>query len=432
MIRRIAVAVLVLTAGIAVAAIMLRKPEQEWSTRSPQALEAFRRGLEAEMKLYMNEAEKHFRTALELDPAFLVAELKLSQRKMPDEKYRETLRERLAATDLAALTEREAFLARYTLASLHDDREERRRLLGEYLAKHPGDTYILSMQCDRQWGSGELEEAETCYRRLIRKDPNWVRAQNNLGYIAMAQGRFREAEEAFITYRYIAPDQANPHDSLGELLTLLGRYEEAERELLRALELRPDFCASWSHLVHLGIVQGDLAKARRWAARARAEAKCGEQQADALDRSIDVWEMYEQERWEELLERSAVPRDRYSGGDLVVIEHQAYLERGDLAAARALEERMAPPPEVKERGGLLAHLEGARLLHQRQYDQAVEKFRAADAQLVYRGDGEGFFKLYNRWLLAEALTSAGRSREAEAIVGEINQVNPLFARRLRK
>jgi len=44
-----------------------------------------------------------------------------------------------------------------------------------------------------------------------------------LGYIKMMQGRFAEAEESFMSYRFIAPDQANPHDSLGELYITTGR-----------------------------------------------------------------------------------------------------------------------------------------------------------------------------------------------------------------
>ncbi|MEJ2582369.1 MAG: hypothetical protein P8127_12175, partial [Acidobacteriota bacterium] len=47
----------------------------EWTTSSPEALAEFEAGMDAEMKLYKDEAGEHFRRAFELDPDFVVAGL---------------------------------------------------------------------------------------------------------------------------------------------------------------------------------------------------------------------------------------------------------------------------------------------------------------------------------------------------------------------
>ena len=80
--------------------------------------------------------------------------------------------------------------------------------------------------------AGQRAEPQFVYQRLVEIAQNWVIAYNQLGYIAMASGRFVEAEEYFTSYRFVAPDQANPHDSLGELYLLLGRPDVVEVETI--------------------------------------------------------------------------------------------------------------------------------------------------------------------------------------------------------
>ena len=51
----------------------------EWTTSSPQALEAYLAGEAALRKMYNEEAREHFYHALELDPEFLVAKWRVAQ-----------------------------------------------------------------------------------------------------------------------------------------------------------------------------------------------------------------------------------------------------------------------------------------------------------------------------------------------------------------
>src|SRR4029078_10139489 len=93
-------------------------------------------------------------------------------------------------------------------------------------------------QADLCWETRRWDDAEKTFQELLAIEPNWVDAQNKMGYLSMALGRFAESEDRFRTYRFVAPDQANPHDSLGELLVLTGRFDEAQSELHAALRIR--------------------------------------------------------------------------------------------------------------------------------------------------------------------------------------------------
>ncbi len=188
----------------------------EWTTDSPQALQEFELGLEASMKLYHKDAEAHFRKAVELDPEFAAAKLRLVEYHKDEEERNEIIAE-LRELDLERLTSRERFLIEHLLARADRQPASADKVLEEFLLDHPDDPYALAICSLDAWQSMDWEKAGRHYRNLLEIDPNWVMAQNHLGYMAMAQGNFAEAEELFRTYEYIAPDQANPHDSLGEL-----------------------------------------------------------------------------------------------------------------------------------------------------------------------------------------------------------------------
>src|SRR5687768_13247139 len=92
-------------------AFMIMRQEPEWSSSSPEAVREFKAGLEAERKIYLNEARQHFEAALELDPEFQMAKLKLAERDTSHDKHKALLE----SMDQKRMNERERFLIRYAL-----------------------------------------------------------------------------------------------------------------------------------------------------------------------------------------------------------------------------------------------------------------------------------------------------------------------------
>ena len=404
----------------------------EWSTDSTEALREFELGLESRMKYYQKEAREHFQIAVDLDPSFAAAKLYLTFHEF-EHKKREQLREELRQVDLEQLNPRERFLLEFHIADWNRDPDCARQVGLAYVEAHPDDPFGLATLADLFWAEQDWDESERLYQELLEVDPNWVTAQNRLGYIALARGRFADAEEQFETYYYIAPDQANPHDSKGEMLVLLGRYEEARDEFEAALAIRPDFCDAYQHLVDLVLMEGKPDEGE--AILERAAEHCSRRMVEALRCSMLIWHDFmsgDSERvWSD--EREACRKEM---GDYHFLLHRTASQTGRLKTAERAERWWRRRIEAAEEAehvrldfprALLLHMEGTRLLTEERYEAAAAAFVEADEMLLYWGEGQGFLKLYNRMNLAYAQERLGRTAEAEATLRKVREVNEHFA-----
>ena len=407
------------------------KPQETWTTDSPAALEEFEKALEARMKFYHMDAAEHCRRALELDPDFAAA--KVFGLDYIDGKQGKILAESLKAVDLDRLTAREAFMVSATLAASENDPEASASLIKAYVEKYPKDPYGVMYLCDIE---SDPEEQESCYRRLIAIEPNFVLAQNILGYLAMAQGRFEEAEERFRTYQYIAPAQANPHDSMGELLTLLGRYDEARRELEAALALRPDFDASYTRLVNAALLEGQVEKAQA-AVRRGENAGLGRDWLQSMGCEILLQKLSWTADWETIWQATDACRMSYRTTLPIFLRYRAALATQRREEALQIEEwvaRRAAEQVRKPRYGSRLwtatgeHLQAVRQDFEGHPKEARAGFERADDALAYSGFAAGSLKLQNRLALAQTLRDLGDLDEAEALEDSVRRINPDFLR----
>jgi Flp pilus assembly protein TadD len=421
------------------AALRVGEPASEWTTRSAAALAEFEKGLDAERKLYGAEARRHFAKALEIDPTFVAAQVMLLRHTPPGPggklatEERKAILSRLASQDRSGLSPREVLLLDFNLALAEGRRGDGMTLLREYLAVHPDDPFVLESFCDMLWAQQRFAEAERTYLRLLAVEPNWVRAQNNLGYLAMAQGQFAEAEDRFLTYRYVAPDQANPHDSLGELMLLTGRFVEARRELEAALAVRPDFCPSYVNLSYLGVFTDSPSDARRALDRGDEHPTCAATALAPQRCRVQLWEKIRADDWQGLLDFEGSCADRSRTWPWV--SHLAALKLGELDRARQVEKIIAAWFEadrvpIDERAPLV-HLEGMRFIAEGKLEEGLERLRTADTSMTYFGVHTGLFKLYNRLQWADALEQSGDVAAAEAKLREVAAVNATIAASFR-
>jgi tetratricopeptide (TPR) repeat protein len=421
--------------GVAVAVVALR-PQRAWTSSSAAAVAEVELGRQAETKLYKNDAMAHYEKALALDPGFVAAKLLLANSLEGSAKPRiAALLDEVRAADLGRLSESEQFLIRYNLAKRDRKASEAARVLDAYLADHPRDGSALFSRCTDLWLRPDWAGAERCNRELLDLDANWVLAYNYLGYIAMAQGAFAEAEKNFLAYKYIAPDQANPHDSLGELYTLTGRYDEARRELDEALRLRPDFCASYNHLLTVANLARDASLADEAIARAGSGGQCQAKQVESMKCNVAQWKRIFAGDLEGAWSTMA-GGCLESSGDLPLIGHRVAVLTGRLDQAKAIEERArkylkealaSPEPGGEFLQAALQHMEGVRTVAEGRAADAVPLLEDADRKLAFRGEGQGVFKLFNQLTLAEAERAAGAGERADAMAAGVDAVNPRIA-----
>ena len=424
-----------LAAAGAVTALVVTGHRPEWTTSSPAALAEFEKGQDALQKVYRAEANDHFRKALELDPDFLIDKLFVARSfEAPDSDPKvAAIYDDLRRADLSKLTPRERYLIEYSLAGHAKDVAKAQGIIKAYAAKYPDDPFALEAVASMAAGRQDWDSAQREYTHLMEVAPNRVNAYNSLGYLAMAQGRFAEAEKMFQTYRYIAPDQANPHDSLGELLTLIGRYDEADREFEDALKIRPDFCDSYIHLVSLWQLAGSEDKAAEARARARRSSGCSDYQLKRLDCELAIWPPVVARDWQGVWSAAAASCAGDEAGDNP-LRFSAAVITGRRADAEALLEKVKTemekfPPTSAARQQYQAealHMEAVLLLADGKPVEAAARFQAADEKMSYNQLDPGLFKLFNGMYRAKALQQANAGDEAAAQLASLRAVNPKF------
>ncbi len=409
-----------------------RSRDMAWTTCCEDAREAFDAALEANRRYYHDEAGRRFEKAVELDPNFAVANLMLAQHRATRTRDRSDMIRVIEATDVTVLNPRERLFFEIARARMIDRQPETvAALLEAYLERYPEDPYAIDIKCERAWLREEREDAERCYQRLLEIDPNWVSAQNRLGYVALAAGQFAEAEERFNTYRYIAPDQANPHDSLGELMMVQGRWAEAEASLFKALETHPEFCVSWENLSDIGLYRNDIALARQRIEQARGSEPCRNAVVKQWCRVVLA------ESHSSGVEVDELTRSTCLDGTAAQQRHahQLALAAGDVAQALELEEQLLATadgyPPGQDKTPDLAGMRLARALAQKDWAVALEALEAARARPLRGTQLDWFERMMHDLARARVYQELGRPEEAHRLEAAVAKVNPDFAEAFR-
>lgn len=89
--------------------------------------------------------------------------------------------------------------------------------------------------------SGQVQNAETAYRELLKKAPNNANAHVYLGIALFDLKRFDEAVESYRTAIRIQPNFPIAWNNLGNALRMLERIDEADQAFQKALEQKPNY-----------------------------------------------------------------------------------------------------------------------------------------------------------------------------------------------
>jgi len=435
--RSVWLGVAVVVAAVAAVSIVALPARSEWTTSSSLALAEFEAGLDSDMKMYEQDAVRHYERAVELDGDFVIAKLRLAgYLKFYNRKMAQELFEEVAGSDLDALHPRERFMVRYELELRERRFKEAEDLLDDYIAENPDDFQVLQTKALRLFSRGESDDAEYLYRRLLELEPNFVLAYGQLGYITMLQTRFAEAEEYFTSYRFIANDQANPHDSLGELYTIQGRYHEAETAFETAIEIKPNFWPPYFGLIRVRQLMNDFRGAEEAIDRFAALEDAPGYDIGRLRCRLRFAEAVAGRSWNRVLEDEAgtCPVKSQAEVEMLTMAHRAACQVGKWEKAESVEDGVRRSLEdARSRGvaltfdqiwPVLLHLEGVRLAVRGELEEAEKRFRDADTNLAFRNSGVGIFKLRNQAMLVETLMAQGEDGAAHRLLAKIRAVNP--------
>ena len=95
---------------------------------------------------------------------------------------------------------------------------------------------------------GKIEAAERLYRIILKTQPEYLDANNNLGIILVFKNKLDEAQKIFKKVIELKPDCVEAHNGLGLTLDKLGMLFEAEASFKKVIELKPDHIPSYFNL----------------------------------------------------------------------------------------------------------------------------------------------------------------------------------------
>ena len=178
----------------------------------------------------LDEAVKHYRQSLQLDPDYPSALFDLAE-----------ALSRQGKLDEAIQSYRHFIRINHSLFALR-------------LVAYNSIGIILAKQ-------GKLEEAAEFYRQAIEIAPTFAEAHNNLGYILAGRGKLDEAMGHYRKALDLNPAFALAHVNLGDALVLRGEVDEAIGHFRKALESAPGLATAHYSLGRALAGKGQLGKA---------------------------------------------------------------------------------------------------------------------------------------------------------------------------
>jgi Flp pilus assembly protein TadD len=124
----------------------------------------------------------------------------------------------------------------------------------------PFDSGALRRLAEANFAARRFQEAERTYRDLIRIEPANAASLNALGYVLALAGEPEKARTEFEEYGKRSGQAVNALDSIGEGMFLNGKFQEAEKAFLGSYQKDPTFfdgAALWK-AAHARWLGGDL------------------------------------------------------------------------------------------------------------------------------------------------------------------------------
>jgi tetratricopeptide (TPR) repeat protein len=236
------------------------------TSKSPEAVEHFRKGRDFADNLRQAEAAGEFDQALKLDPDFALALV-----------YRGSVTQgAMGLTDMEAAkakassaSKSEQMLIDAMLTSRQGEMAKSEALWTQLADSMADDWRVHAGRGGQLYASEKYNEAIASLTRATALNPSAGPAFNMIGYAHLVQGQAAPAVEALKKYASLNPNEPNPQDSLGEALMAAGQMSEAEAAFRKAASMGAAFPVAWEGVAYTKFFAGDWTGGRQALAEAR-------------------------------------------------------------------------------------------------------------------------------------------------------------------
>jgi len=232
------------------------------TTSSAEARRAYELGLvEREDRLFVDEGLDFFRQAVKADPQFALGHAALGYFTADPKEAKEESALAVKYIDNASADEQ--LLIHWMNGTKNGEVVVAISAMNDLLAKFPNDKRLANMAAE--WlctSQGASDHGEAVLVRLLKSDPNYYPAMNNLAYCYALSGQAHLAPALMDRYVAALPSEPNPQDSYGEIMRILGDYPAALDHYQKALVINPHFNPSEVGVASTYALMGDQKKAR--------------------------------------------------------------------------------------------------------------------------------------------------------------------------
>ncbi|MDZ7319261.1 MAG: tetratricopeptide repeat protein, partial [candidate division KSB1 bacterium] len=312
----------------------LAKSIADLSTNSLDAWRHYAAGVDFQQQALVNEAVEQFKQAVAADPTFVAAYYQLCLWLLGQgerEKAREYF-DKLKSLRYKA-TPKEQYQIDRLEGSINRDLRQIIDASQKWLQQNPNDIDAYFNLGDIYFALQNYDQALGYYRSILKIDPKFKLAHNQIGYCHARMGQLDSAVVAMNRYQAIAPDEPNPFDSMGEIYLSYGQYQQAEQSLRQSLKINENFLNSWLVLSNVYLEQGQhrqslrtvgqfLTKAATPVAKADGYAQMGfiQWRQGNMDAAIDYFQKF--------------VTNRLASYRAATWVYELYLEKGDSLSAR--------------------------------------------------------------------------------------------------
>jgi serine/threonine protein kinase/tetratricopeptide (TPR) repeat protein len=227
------------------------------------ALDHFLKGEAAWAKLDSDKAYGEYKTAIEHDPDFSLARLRLADVQI----FRGDREE--AGAELEAAQQKSDRLIRFDLlrlqaldARLKSNPSAERESLRQLVEAFPMKQEYHYEFAESYFHSAEAEEAIKHYLKALELNPSYALAHNHIAFCYAWLGDHAQAQKHFLKYVEL-DNTANAYDSLASGYMFAGRLDKAVAAVERGLQLDPKLDYLYGNMASSLIAQGSLSKARQ-------------------------------------------------------------------------------------------------------------------------------------------------------------------------
>lgn len=188
------------------------------------------------------DAERVLRQAIASAPDYAKAHEELGRVLLVQEEFQPAIEHLERALELNP--ELDSARVKLGQALARTGEEERAgRVVNEFMQRNPlREALVKAADLQRQ---GQLEQAETIYRDILKQDSRNIEALRMLAMLAMKLEHFKDAETLLRRVVGLAPDFPSGWIELGRALVERNEFDEGIEQIQRGIELDPSLVQGW-------------------------------------------------------------------------------------------------------------------------------------------------------------------------------------------